>query len=178
MGEKTTLEWSPNFMLSWSDFQAESNPAVFEDSHSVIKYRFTWIVNSENVDGKIVFLIDDLSLFAEFHPLLSWVRSSEANESLLSHEQGHFDLAELVRRENITSLETKFYKKYFSTRGQNDEQLKQFAKEDSGKMINEEVEKLQSLFDEKSTQYQNGTNYGKNIEEQSKYNLIFKQLRS
>lgn len=45
-------------------------------------------------------------------------------------------------------------------------------------MINEEVEKLQSLFDEKSTQYQNGTNYGKNIEEQSKYNLIFKRLRS
>lgn len=178
MGEKTTLEWSPNFALSWSDFQAESNPAVFEDSHNVIKYRFTWIVNSENIDGKIIFLIDDISLFAEFHPLLSWVRPSEANESLLNHEQGNFDLAELVRRENIANLQTKFYKKHFPTRGQNDEQRKQFAKEDSGKMINEEVEKLQTIFDEKSLKYQNETNYGKNIEEQSKYDLIFKQLRS
>ena len=68
MGEKTTLEWTPNFTLSWSDFQAESNPAVFEDSHSVIKYRFTWVVDSEIVDKKIVFLINDISLFVEFHP--------------------------------------------------------------------------------------------------------------
>ena len=57
MGEKTTLEWNENFVLSWSDFQAESNPAVFEDSHSVIKYRFTWVVDSEIVDKNIVFLI-------------------------------------------------------------------------------------------------------------------------
>ena len=178
MGEKTTLEWIPNYALSWFDFQAESNPAVFEDSHSVIKYRFTWVVDSEKVDENIVFLINDISLFVEFHPLLSWVRESEANESLLNHEQGNFDLAELVKCEHILNLQEQFYKKHFSTRGQNDEQRKQFAKEDSGKMINEQVEKLQNLFDERSQKYQNDTNYGKNLEEQSKYDLTFKQLRS
>ena len=178
MGEKTTLEWNSNFLLLWSDFQAESNFAVFEDSHSVIKYRFTWVVDSEKVDENIVFLINDITLFVEFHPLLSWVRQSESDESLLNHEQGNFDLAELVRRENVASLQEQFYKKHFSTRGQNDEQRKQFAKEDSGKMINEQVEKLQNLFDERSQKYQNDTNFGKNIEEQSKYDLTFKQLRS
>ena len=178
MSEITTLEWSPSSTLSWSDFQAESNPAVFEDSHSVIKYRFTWVVDSEKVDEDIVFLINDISLFVEFHPLLSWVRQSEANESLLNHEQGNFDLAELVKCEHILNLREKFYKKHFSTRGQNDEQRKQFAKEDSGKMINEQVEKLQNLFDERSQKYQNETNYGKNLEEQSKYDLTFKQLRT
>ena len=176
MGEKTTLEWTPNFTLSWSDFQAESNPAVFEDSHSVIKYRFTWVVDSEKIDEQIVFLIKDISLFVEFHPLLSWVRQSDANESLLSHEQGNFDLAELVKRENIVNLQKEFYNKHFSTRGQNDEQRKQFAKEDSGKMINEQVEKLQNLFDKRSQKYQNDTNYGKNLEGQSKYDLTFRQL--
>ena len=176
MGEKTTLEWTPNFTLSWSDFQAESNPAVFEDSHSVIKYRFTWVVDSDKINDDIVFLIDDISLFVEFHPLLSWVRKSEANESLLNHEQGNFDLAELVKRENILNLQAQFYKKHFSTRGQNDEQRKQFAKEDSGKMINQQVEKLQDLFDERSQRYHNETNYGHNIDEQSKYDLIFKKL--
>lgn len=177
MGEKTTLEWATNFILSWTDFQAESNPAVFEDSHSVIKYRFTWIVNSEKVDEKIVFLIDDISLFVEFHPLLSWVRQSEANDSLLNHEQGNFDLAELIRHENIVNLKKQFYNKHFSTRGQNDEQRKQFAKEDSGKMINEQVEKLQNLFDERSQKYHNETNYGINLDSQLKYDLTFKQLR-
>jgi len=178
MGEKTTLEWTSNFSLSWSDFQAESNPAVFEDSHSIIKYRFTWVVDSEKVDESIVFLINDIALFVEFHPLLSWVRPSEANESLLNHEQGNFDLAELVKRENIINLQEQFYKKRFSTRGQNEEQRKQFAKEDSGKMINEQVEKLQNLFDEKSQKYHDDTNYGMNLDEQSKYDLTFKQLRT
>ena len=178
MGEKTTLEWTTNFTLSWSDFQAESNPAVFEDSRSVIKYRFTWVVDSEKVGENIVFLINDIALFVEFHPLLSWVRTSEANKSLLNYEQGNFDLAELVKRENIVHLQEQFYKKYFPTRGQNDEQRKQFAKEDSGRLINEQVKKLQNLFDERSQKYQNETNCGKNLEEQSRYDLIFKQLRT
>ncbi len=178
MGEKTTLEWTPNCALSWFDFKAESNPAVFEDSHSVIKYRFTWVVDSEKVDENIVFLINDICLFVEFHPLLSWVRESESNESLLNHEQGNFDLAELIKCEHILNLQEQFYKKHFSTRGQNDEQRKQFAKEDSGKMINEQVEKLQNLFDERSQKYQNETNYGKNLEAQSRYDLTFKQLRT
>jgi hypothetical protein len=178
MGEKSTLEWIPDSSISWSDFQAESNPAIFEDSHSVIKYRFTWTVNSDKIDDDIVFLIENISLFVEFHPLLSWVRLSEANDSLLCHQQGNFDLAELVKRENLIQLQEKFYKRHFSTRGQNEEQQKQFAKEDSGKMINLEVEKLQNIFDEKSLKYQNETDYGKNVEAQSKYNLIFKQLRS
>jgi len=85
-------------------------------------------------------------------------------------------LAELVKRENITNLQEEFYKKHFSTRGQNDEQRKQFAKEDSGRLINEQVEKLQNLFDERSQKYQNETNYGIFFEEQSRYDLTFKQL--
>lgn len=178
MGEKTILEWTLNSILSWSDFQAESNPAIFEDSHNVIKYRFTWVVDSEKIDENIVFLINDIALFVEFHPLLSWVRKSESNESLLNHEQGTFDLAELVKRENITNLQEQFYKKHFSTRGQNDEQRKQFAKVDSGKMINEQVEKLQNFFNERSQKYHDDTSYGKNLDEQTKYDLSFKQLRT
>ena len=174
--EKTSLEWSGDLALSWSDFKAESNPAVFEDSHSVIKFRFTWVVDSDKVDGKIIFLIRDISLYVEFHPLLSWVRLSEANDSLLNHEQGTFDLAEQIKRENMTNLQERFYKKYFSTRGQNTEQQKQFAKVDSGKMIHDEVEKLEKLFYEKSQKYHHDTNYGKSIESQSNYDSVFKKL--
>lgn len=178
MSENVVLRWENNSYLKWSDFKAESNPAVFEDSHSVIKYRFTWTVNSDNVDGEIKFLIEDIQVSVDFNPLLSWVRISELNDDLLNHEQGCFDLAELVKRENIAKLEGKFYSKHFSTRGKNEEQQKQFAKEDSGKMIAEEVEKLQQLYDEKCRNYQDETKFSHDAEQQSKYNLSFKSLRS
>jgi hypothetical protein len=176
MSEGLVLDWTPDYSLKWSNFKAESNPSVYEDSHSVVKYRFTWTVNSDIVDKKIMFLIDNILLFVEFHPLLSWIRS-ESNAGLLLHEQGCFDLAELVKRENFTNLQDQFYHKYYPTRGQNEEQRKQFAKEDSGKMIASEIEKLQKLYDEKRKKYQEDTNFGQNFDEQSKYDLLFKQLR-
>lgn len=178
MSENVVLNWENNSYLKWSDFKAESNPAVFEDSHSVIKYRFTWTVNSDNVDGEIKFLIEDIRVSVDFNPLLSWVRILESNDDLLNHEQGCFDLAELVKRENIAKLEEEFYSKPFPTRGKNEEQQKQFAKEDSGKMIAEEVEKLQQLYNEKCHKYRNETKFGHNAEQQSKYDLSFKSLRS
>ena len=178
MSENIVLQWTPDFVLKWSDFQAESNPAVYEDAHSVIKYRFTWTVNSDKIDDEIVFLIENIRISVEFHPLLSWVRLPSANDQLLHHEQGTFYLAELVKRENMKKFQDLFYNKHFSTRGQNEEQRKQFAKEDSGKMINLEIEKLQQLFDEKCLKYKNDTNHGQNLQAQLNYNVIFKQLAS
>jgi len=177
MGENVIIEWMPDFNISWADFEAESNPAVFEDSHSVVKYRFTWTVNSEIIGGQIVFFIEDIHLFVEFHRRLSWVRSSESNDRLLKYEQGSFDLAESVRRENIKKLQDIFYSKHFPTRGQNVEQRKQFAKEDSARMIAEKVDDLQQLYDERRQKYQDETDFGQNESAQSKYNLIFQQLR-
>ena len=177
MSENNIFSWDPDYHLKWVDFKAESNPAIFEDSHSVIKYRFTWTLNSDIVDGHIVFLIDDIHLIVEFLPLLSWVRNSASNDNLLKHEQGNFDLAELVKRENIQKLQDVFSSKHFPTRGQNEDQRKQFAKEDSAKMIVTEVDKLQQLYDEKRVKYQNETNFGQNTSKQMEYDLIFQQLR-
>ena len=177
MVENLIIEWRPDFHIKWSDFEAESNPAVFEDSHSMIKYRFTWTVNSEIIDEQIVFFIESIHIFVEFHPRLSWVRNSESNDELLKHEQGSFDLAELTKRENIKKLQDAFYSKRFPTRGQNVEQRKQFAKEDSGKMIAEKVDELQQLYDKRCKKYQDETDFGQNKPVQSKYNLMFEQLR-
>ena len=109
--------------------------------------------------------------------MLSSVRVSEANDNLLKHEQGHFDLAELVRRENISNLQMKFEGKKFPTRGKNEEQRKQFAKEDSGKMISVEVEKLQNMLDTRSKEYDEITDFGNNLDKQSEYDLQFEQLK-
>ena len=177
MSENNVLVWSNDSFLKWSDFNAESNPAVFEDSHSIIKYRYTWTVNSEKIENQIVFFIENIQLSVDFHPVLSWVRTLQINDDLLKHEQGHFDLAELIKRENLEKLQNKFYKKQFPTRGKNEEQRKQFAKEDSGKMIAMAVEKLEEILSQRRQKYDEQTNFGQNLEKQLEYNLIFDKLR-
>lgn len=177
MSENHVLEWSKDFFLKWSDFKAESNPAAFEDSHSTVKYRFTWTVSSDKIDDQIVFLISDIHIFVCFHSLLSWVRPSQSNDGLLKHEQGIFDLAELIKRENIKTLQNVFYTKQFPTRGKNEQQQKQFAKEDSGKLIAQEVEKLEKIYEKKRQEYVDQTDFGQNQEKQSEYDSMFDTLR-
>ncbi len=177
MSEKNVVVWSKDSFLTWSNFEAESNPAVFEDSHSFIKYRYTWTVNSDNKENEILFFIENIQLSVEFHPVLSWVRLSQTNDDLLKHEQGHFDLAELIKRENLEKLQNKFHEKRFPTRGKNEEQRKQFAKEDSGKMIAKEVEKLEQILLQRRNEYDEQTNFGQNLEKQLNYNSIFDRLK-
>ena len=177
MSQNDVVVWMPERFLKWSDFKAESNPAAFEDSHSVIKYRFTWTVSSEKIDDQIMFLIENIHLSVEFISNLSWFRVSQNTENLLRHEQGHFDLSELVKRENICNLHDRFYGKHFPTRGQNEDQQKQFAKEDSGRMIAMEVEKLETILEKRREEYDAQTEFGQNAEKQLKYDLIFEKLR-
>ena len=129
MIEHEVIHWSDTNLLNVSNFMAEPNPGIFEDSHSVIKYGFTWIVNSEQFGAEVVFSIENIQLSVEFNPLLSWIRMSEFNDNLLKHEQGHFDLAEIIKKQYQKIFENEFYHKHFPTRGQNDAQRKQFAKE-------------------------------------------------
>ena len=176
MSENYVISWTNDSSLKWSDFKAELNPAVFEDSHSAIKYGFTWTVNSDKVNDKIVFLIDNIKIVTEFHSLLSWFRESESNDNLLKHEQGHFDLAEMLKRNHEKVFANKFYDKFFDTRGQNDAQRKQFAKEDSGRLISNEVDKLSRTLLKKREEYDFETNFGKNLDAQSKYDELFEKL--
>ena len=177
MSEKNVIVWSKDSFLNWSDFKAESNPAVFEDSHSVIKYHYTWTVNSDKIGNEIVFFIENIQLSVEFHPVLSWVRESQTTRELLKHEQGHFDLAELVKRENQELLQNNFYEKRFPTRGKNEEQRKQNAKEDSGNIIGKEVKKLEEILSKRRQEYDEQTKFGLNQEKQSEYNQLFEKLR-
>ena len=177
MNENNIITWSKQYFLKWSDFKAEPNPGSFEDAHSTIKYRYTWTVNSEKIGSQILFLIENIYVNVEFHSILSWVRTSQINDQLLNHEQGHFDLAELVKHENEKNIQNIFSGKYYPTRGQNEEQRKQFAKDDSGKMIAKEIEKLEQYLSQRREIYDTETNYGQNLDKQKHYDVIFDKLR-
>jgi len=177
MEDGDILPWSKNNLLHWSDFTAEPNPAAFEDSSSSIKYYHTWTVHSEMSGDKIYFLIDEVKLTTNFFRHLSWFRPQYASENLLKHEQGHFDLAESFRLEITEKISNKFKNKKFPTRGQNEEQRKQFAREDSGLMLSKELATYAEILMEKRTKYDEETEFGQNLIAQKKYDDALSYLR-
>ena len=84
---------------------------------------------------------------------------------------------DIVKNENLEQFHKKFYNQIFPTRGKNEEQRKQFAKEDSGKMIVSEIEKLSDLLQKRSEEYDIQTDFGQNQEKQKEFDLIFNELR-
>jgi hypothetical protein len=171
------ISWSKDYLLAWSDFKAEPNFSSFEDSSSQIKYHYTWRVNSETSDGEIYFLIDNIQLSTQFFRHLSWVREKQASLELLKHEQGHFDLAESLRPVITTDFQNEFKDKKFPTRGQNEEQQKQFAREDSGLMIFQKLEKWYYDFSQQRIKYDKETEFGHNLNKQQEYDKKFIKLR-
>ena len=177
MSENDTVVWSRNSLLSWSDFKAEHNPSAYEDSHSVIRYRPTWVVDSEQSGKDILFVVRDVKISVEFHRQLSWVRALQPSDLLLRHEQGHFDLAELVARESIGTLRQMFDGKAFPTRGKNEEQQKQFARDDSGSMVVACMDGVEKVLAQRRQEYDQDTDFGQDSEKQSKYDAEFAVLR-
>lgn len=177
MEDDDILLWSKDNFLKWSDFKASSNPSAFEDSSSHIKFHFTWVVNSTIHNDKIYFEIDDIKLNTQFLRHLSWVREGQDSQELLNHEKGHFDLAELSRFSITEKIQNKLYNKKFPTRGQNEEQQKQFAREDSGILIAKELEKNFLDFSQKRTKYDEETNFGHDKIKQKEFDDKFKEFR-
>jgi hypothetical protein len=177
MNTYEVINWSKTKFLSWTDFKSELNPSSFEDAHSTIRYRYTWTVKSIDIEGKIHFFIENIQLIVEFFPLLSWVRTSHVNLNLLKHEQGHFDLAELLRPKITQNLQNAFANKKFLVRGQVEEQQKQFARYFSNVLISKEFEKWEKYMSKKQDEYDKQTNYGQLKEKQLEYDNKFKELR-
>ena len=173
-----TIPWSKIVLLGWSDFKAEPNPAVFEDASSTIKYRATWTVDSEVLSGRVRFFIEDVKLVAEFFPWLSWVRGLYATPELLRHEQGHFDLAELLRKDVTEKITDAVCHKRYPARGKNEEQQKQFAREYSSRLLAGELKKWQAYLEKRRSEYDCRTGFGRDAGAQSLYDRQFSQLRA
>lgn len=127
-------------------------------------------------DGQIFFVIESIVVLTEFWPCLSWARPV-CNDAALYHQQGHFDLGELVMRQEISNIRNSLYEKRFPTRGKNEEQRKQFAKEDSAFVVEPVIHKLIEIFKKMQLDYDSETEHGCNITAQSKYDKLFASLR-
>ena len=175
MSRTDPIQWSPGLTLSWADFQAEQNPAELEDAYSAIRYRPRWTVGSEqSADGSILFEISDLRISTEFWPVLSWARP-DCDDAVLCHQQGHFDLGELVMRQEVERVRIFVCGTRFPTRGKNEEQRKQNAREDSALVVESAVRKLDAVLAARQAEYDRDTQHGADSAAQRRFDGMLRE---
>lgn len=83
-----TIYWQPNYKLKWQDFQGipDSSSKDGAISYPVIRYHLS--ANEDSFNVKVICF---------FIRSKSWSKFKK-NDTLLMHEQGHFDIAELFAR--------------------------------------------------------------------------------
>ncbi len=100
-----TIVWSEQ-QLAWYNFKGDYDTAVYNRQYGATTFwRVRYSYRPAILQNKITF-----SVYAWFDARNSWVRPSDINnKSLLLHEQGHFDLAEILARQYRQQLsETTF----------------------------------------------------------------------
>jgi hypothetical protein len=130
------IQWSPTRKLNWLDFQASppknATNAALTSSSILMKFRS----NGEE-------LIYQIS--CNFEPVNSWGRVK--NDLILSHEQGHFDIAEIHARKLNQAL--KAYHLKFNTLSKDVNAIYQSVMGD--------LKQMQDLYDEQTDHSRNTT---------------------
>lgn len=86
------FQWKDHGKLSWDDFQGPVN-ANNDESAAATHCGIGFRINRSSQSGK-----PEVVVYNTFYVNKSWVRSDARIESILDHEQGHFDLCELYTR--------------------------------------------------------------------------------
>ncbi|OFY83920.1 MAG: hypothetical protein A3F72_07945 [Bacteroidetes bacterium RIFCSPLOWO2_12_FULL_35_15] len=96
------VAWKNSQTLTWQNFKAQADNASKLAALSTCKISTKNNVRDDS--DSIEFIIESYFVSNE-----SWVKSSEKNDYLLKHEQGHFDLNEIYARQIRKELtKTKF----------------------------------------------------------------------
>ena len=128
-GDEELLEWSPSKKLTWADYKAQPNPESDAAASTTTYLSIEYNITSNSFGYKIQ------SRFSKTH---SW--GLHKTPYILSHEQGHFDIAEVFARKLHKKMsEYKFNKKTFQ------KDLKKIYDE-----VTDEKEKTQNDYDEET----------------------------
>ena len=137
--DKELMSWSATKKLAWSDYKGNPDPGSDAAATTTTYLGFEYNIRS----NKFSYEIDCM-----FSKNKSWGRSK--TEYILSHEQGHFDIAEIFARKlNKKMMGYQYNKKNF--------------REELNKIYND-------ILDEKEifqTQYDNETDYSRNKDKQA-----------
>lgn len=126
--------WNPDKKLQWTDFKA---PPDYGSAYAATAN--TGISHSYAINGKGYYDKENSKVRAHFYPTLSWYRPSDSSETILRHEQAHFDITEIHARK----LRKRIQAFNFSSNSQ--KEVKQLYE-----AVEEERKAMQQLFDKET----------------------------
>lgn len=169
-------EWTPSTRLEWDHFEADAHPGAYQDALAVIRYDCNWVVESHKDGGSLFFTIQNIRLTAGLIRNLSWVRRGMADDALLAHVRGCFDLAEHLRPDMEDVLAAKFSQKRYPVRGSNEEERRQYSLQDSREALGH-LDGIHQMLSSEIARYESETEYGRNAKVQNEYNRMFEEMR-
>ena len=89
---KDKFQWNEHKKLSWDDFKGDIN-AAHDESAAATCCGIGFKTNNTTSGSK-----PEIIVYNTFYTKKSWVRADAKLQSILDHEQGHFDLCEIYTR--------------------------------------------------------------------------------
>ncbi len=85
--------WAPDKRLTWADFKGKIPPAAIPAATTASGISYKYLANLIHHEVDL-----DFEVNAYFYPNESWYKPEICDNLILSHEQLHFDIAELFAR--------------------------------------------------------------------------------
>ncbi|EDP95424.1 DUF922 domain-containing protein [Kordia algicida OT-1] len=146
--EEETITWEKTQKLHWGNFKDEpdydSDAVAITASGITYGFRSKTYSNSDKIEYST-------NVIAQFYPNQSWYLRDRVNDTVLGHEQLHFDITELHARKL-----RKRFKNVKSTKNIQQELSKIYDQ------VNKELQEMQNAYD-------NGSDYSRDYEGQIKW---------
>lgn len=172
------IPWSHDRLLTWDDFQGEVDMSNEHQALSATNLAHTTDFDPIQKSFKIKLKINWVKMDASFFPHRSWVKPEHKTNGLLNHEQGHFDISELVAREIEEKINQKFKGKMISSNYRSIEDADKETKQIITKLIKKETDRISEIAKFSHNRYDKETNHGRILDKQWEYDEKFKLLRS
>ncbi|MEP2937112.1 MAG: DUF922 domain-containing protein [Gilvibacter sp.] len=93
--EDEKIAWSADYRLTWDDFKGEANygTSYVASTNSGLSFGYSVKIINGKATSQFTYTVHSY-----FYPNLSWYVPERVNESILRHEQTHFDISELHAR--------------------------------------------------------------------------------
>lgn len=178
------IQWKNGYYLKYDDFTGTQNKTLGNMAWtSTIIERVMFKVNPITSPSIFQYNVSDIRIYAFFIRDKSWFIDNatycgnKTRDQILRHEQGHFDISELIARKAYSEATHELYNKTFS--------LNETSSNGQISAISIIATKIDAIVakDEKVNQkfdqiYDNLTNHGCNSVSQYVYNDYFKKLRN
>lgn len=147
-----SISWSPHRQLQWVDFKAISSPSKYYTSQVKSACEFNVYTNAFNTYRNSRFFI-----YTTFSTYDSWVNADDTTSTLLNHERRRFDLCEVYAR--------LLYKELI------DNKITGYDFEEAEMLVSQ----IKEEYLNRILKYDLQTDYGKNEDEQRKWDWVIQR---